>query len=50
MVEIECPFCERPGRLDVAAFMSDPGSFRCDDCDVVVEVTDPRRAPVALAA
>ena len=38
MVEIECPFCEQPCRMDAAAFMAEHCTLRCEGCSVEVEV------------
>jgi hypothetical protein len=37
MVQIECPFCEQPCRMEVTAFTADVASLRCDACSVEVE-------------
>jgi hypothetical protein len=50
MVEIECPFCDGPARVDATAFVAEQFSFRCEACGVEAEVTGPALVPMALAA
>jgi hypothetical protein len=38
MIDIECPFCEEPCRLEVAVFAAPTSSFRCAGCAVELEI------------
>jgi hypothetical protein len=50
MIELECPWCQEPARLDFAAFV-ETGAVRCESCRVVVEPGEPDLAQaIALAA
>ena len=50
MIELECPWCQEPARVDFAAFV-ETGAVRCESCRVVVELADPDVArAIALAA
>ena len=50
MIELACPWCQEPVRVDFAAFV-ETAIVRCDSCHVVVELAEPERAEaIALAA
>jgi hypothetical protein len=53
MIQIECPHCQEPCRMEMALISADECVLRCEGCNVAVAVVDPWPAatpPVALAA
>ena len=49
MIELECPWCEQPCRVDGATHVATPLVVRCDGCGVEVTVEDPAPPPAELA-
>jgi hypothetical protein len=51
MIELECPWCQEPSRLDFSAFGAETCTLRCEGCGVEVTVGDqPSEALAAVAA
>ena len=50
MIELDCPWCDEPVRLNLAA-LTETATFRCETCRIAVEVGEPDVRPsLALAA
>jgi hypothetical protein len=50
MIELECPWCEEPTRIDLAT-LTETAAVRCDACRVQVDFSGPDQPrAVALAA
>jgi hypothetical protein len=39
MIELECPWCEQPARLDLAV-LAETAAFSCESCRVEVEFAE----------
>jgi hypothetical protein len=49
MIELECPWCEEPARVDLALLVQ-TSAFSCESCRVEVELADDLPRVLALAA
>jgi hypothetical protein len=38
MIEIQCPFCDEPARMDVATFVAPKATVRCEGCSIEMEI------------
>lgn len=53
MIQIECPLCGEPCRMEMAAIAAEEWVLYCQACSIAVEVGEPVRGPssaMALAA
>jgi hypothetical protein len=51
MIELKCPWCQEPARLEMAALSAEACTLRCEGCSVEVEIGDqPSVAFAAIAA